>query len=863
MARGGGLPRRGGRGGHGASSARGRGRGGFSSQRGSGGRFRGQHRGSGRPVNRDQGSRPTFSGAAASLNKQILACARDRNALQQEISSNVAKYNVVNCVTALQGVTRCGGCGQDVLQRLLEKTTECFENPDGACESRHVSTAIWAVAKLGGDVTPSTKALLDAAIRCGGEHFTPDQFHSSEVSLSIWGLGKLHYTTPEACALATILIGTLESRQLKLAPQGFGSFLHGLGNLATVLGELELTHTLDRLHAARLFLNPQELANSLAGLSKVKLANVPEAEWFEGFKRAFAQNSSTFFPQHVANLVSAIARLHEQAGHGVLDLFDALGEPLLRVLPQMNTQELSMTVWALSVVVSPTDSRLDQYLPVILDRASTLYKRLDAQSMSTIALGLAKLDRPEFVHKIDLATVSGIPRWKAPDVDSLAVAFAKVDRNDEDAATILLSLGDQVSDQMPVRNVANITWGLAKCTREASQHKKSELHNFLRKMSALATEQLDAFNARDLSNFAWALATLGFHDSTFMQSLGDVASSKLTNFNAQECSKLLFALNKNGVRHEGLEKAASTSRIQEFAFPKASFDVSIEHIPAGGRMLQQKREATGATGATGGAIWESSYVLSEWLSRFATGEPTKALQQILGNKRAEMFSSIVNPQTTVVELGSGMGLCSITVAKLGARVIATDGDDQVLKLLNSNIRLNQVSNASASPLEWSCEDPLQALGLKQPVDFIVATGVVYGRDLQVWENLVEILRKISHSRTLILLGHGNGAAPGVHQLKGDFYRFAKEYFDCFALPASQTHRDHRGCAIHVLTKKTVKRELDEESTSSPHEESSTPKRSKTNEASKRVTANVVSDGTPGKSERKNKNKNKNKKEKNK
>merc|ERR1712064_230746 len=77
-----------------------------------------------------------------------------------------------------------------------------------------------------------------------------------------------------------------------------------------------------------------------------------------------------------------------------------------------------------------------------------------------------------------------------------------------------------------------------------------------------------------------------------------------------------------------------------------------------------------------------------------------------------------------VELGAGLGLPSIVASDLGAKMIATDGDDAVLHLLRTNTQRNAPS-CQVEKLFWGSAGPLAALGLKQELDFVLASGVVY------------------------------------------------------------------------------------------------------------------------------------------
>merc|ERR1712176_792236 len=92
---------------------------------------------------------------------------------------------------------------------------------------------------------------------------------------------------------------------------------------------------------------------------------------------------------------------------------------------------------------------------------------------------------------------------------------------------------------------------------------------------------------------------------------------------------------------------------------------------------------------------------------------------------------------TGIELGAGLGLPSIVASNLGAKMIATDGDDEVLYLLDMNTQRN-APFCQAEKLFWGRAEPLTALRLQQKPDFVLATGVVY--DPLVWATLLDTIK---------------------------------------------------------------------------------------------------------------------------
>lgn len=128
-----------------------------------------------------------------------------------------------------------------------------------------------------------------------------------------------------------------------------------------------------------------------------------------------------------------------------------------------------------------------------------------------------------------------------------------------------------------------------------------------------------------------------------------------------------------------------------------------------------------AAGQTGVAVWNSCLLLTRLLDALTQQSPTW-----LEHK-------------TVVELGCGAGLASISAAKLGAsRVLATDGNSNVVELAKRNIICNDVQHkAEAITLQW---------GFLDAVDYADTADVIIGSDLTYnagsWRVLAETLATI-------------------------------------------------------------------------------------------------------------------------
>lgn len=104
--------------------------------------------------------------------------------------------------------------------------------------------------------------------------------------------------------------------------------------------------------------------------------------------------------------------------------------------------------------------------------------------------------------------------------------------------------------------------------------------------------------------------------------------------------------------------------------------------------------------------------LSVGASLFMLSEMTTQRQEISGTRiwtGSHLLAYILNtrkgfvqPRDCVLELGAGLGLCSILCGKLGAaQVFATDGDEDAVKLLRQNIHDNACDDViSSDTLYW-------------------------------------------------------------------------------------------------------------------------------------------------------------------
>ena len=631
-----------------------------------------------------------------------------------------------------------------------------------------------------------------------------------------------------------------------------------LGNMWNKLGrqskwhkpQKETTEGINRLALATTALleaqscrRPDVLANIAHGAAQAEIADATAArDLFRVLALAAASvcDHPKCEPRHLANLAWAFAT----ASQPHPSLFDGIAKasaPLLGA--KFNSQELGMLSWSFAKLEHRGATG------ALASAASSRAGQLEPQAIATIALSLVKLnvasgtDRRSSVgikalKRLARAARSAIRAFNSQDLDNLVSAYARLSRPRWGGKLASAIAGAAVAlggGSFPPRNLANVLWGVAKLASSCHLARgavvtEPSIVALCQMVSNCMEPRVAEYNARDLSNAAWSFLTLGRFERPTMLAIASRAAATLDTFNAQETSKLLYAMRKAAVHCGALEAAAAKPREQTLDIaPHGGPPIVLTHILGGGRYAagaSAKREETTATAATGGALWEGSVLLAKWLARHST--PASACASLPHNGAALLRSAAWNGDASTaltwlgrsaVELGAGLGLPSIVAGRLGLQVVATDSDGEVLSLLEANTRKDNQSAllaaagggaaALAQPvrvarLKWG-EDasPLDALGLASPPDLLLAVDVVYGKEERVWEALVQTLVALTDNRTLVIMAHGNGAAPGVHSMRGRFYEMAGAHFDAACLAADP---DHPGCQIHCLVRRSVGRE---------------------------------------------------------
>jgi len=391
-------------------------------------------------------------------------------------------------------------------------------------------------------------------------------------------------------------------------------------------------------------------------------------------------------------------------------------------------------------------------------------------------------------------------KFSPQDLDHFASSFATHDLRCKSpklvnslSCAIVLKLGAH----FPPRHFANCLTAVAKLfsrLNAASRAKCADAAMELSKHAGIRIRTGDYaadFNLRDCAHSAWGLAVIGGADACALKTLGVRGAHELakSDFNAQECSRLLSAMRAAGADCAELNEAAAEERDLQFDFGGAIGPISVFQVLGGTQLDAGLREQTGAIAGNGGALFEDAAVLSTWLAG-------KTPEQIHARLHKLKWADC-----SVLELGAGLGLCSIVAGRLGARVTATDGDESVLERLRRNVRRNgQPDGKINGKINGKIETQLLKWGdnIEAAPDIILATGCVYGRDSAVWQSLASTIRNLSGPRTVTILAHGTGAAPGVLHLRGAFYDLLSPDF---VLERAMDATGSNAVQIHLVSRK--------------------------------------------------------------
>ena len=162
----------------------------------------------------------------------------------------------------------------------------------------------------------------------------------------------------------------------------------------------------------------------------------------------------------------------------------------------------------------------------------------------------------------------------------------------------------------------------------------------------------------------------------------------------------------------------------------------------------------------GGIFWDGSYFMSKYLIE-------------------NYFNSEHPPSSTsIIELGAGTALPSLTALVKGYSVITTDLP-KFVPFMKDIISLNThlFSNANQSTvcqLSWENQkdiDYVKSLNNNKPFDLIIGSELIYLDDL--FDDLINVLKQLSNESTMILLTY----KIRLQEMVDDFINKVTKYFN--------------------------------------------------------------------------------------
>ena len=500
--------------------------------------------------------------------------------------------------------------------------------------------------------------------------------------MAIWAVGKLSAADEDGSAAGFVarLLPSALARPQDFDPQGLANIIAGVASVGVPAGSSVVNKLVCSLRGRLKDFCAQEVANSLHGLAKLG-ACLDQSEGLAAeASEAIRARLPEFTSQQLANAAWACVKLIErttrQEDRDALDFWRLFAITVRTRISELNAQELSMCTWAAAQALSSSTAHdlddIAQLSAAIGETASKYSAEMEAQQVATITLAITKLGSPARATLKMLAKIARerIHEFKAQDLDNLASGFSRHElqfRSPKLVAALSRAGAQQMRrERMPPRNIANLLMAVAKLVSTCKHQCKGSEELASAATDLLTPQRLAEFNLRDLANAAWGLAIMQHAERACMQAIGRQAAQTLNTaaekFNAQEMSKLLYAMGLSGVRCAELEEAAGAQRalVFEFAAPVAA--VEMQQIVGGTQREFLVREETGAIAGNGGALFEDAFVVAEWLARQQT--PASAAVSCLP---AALRARASWANASMVELGAGLGLCSIVAQRLGMK----------------------------------------------------------------------------------------------------------------------------------------------------------------------------------------------------
>jgi len=366
---------------------------------------------------------------------------------------------------------------------------------------RHLSTVIWAWAKLRWECAQETMSAMEACIAS-----SPQAFNPQSISNILWAFAvQNHLPAPNVMQR---LEQDLDVRSYMFTTQTLGTILWAYGRLewmpsSALCGALQ--ERIVDMHGA---LNSQNVSNVVWGCGKLELSVREDA------LQALQSRIGTLIPEFpeksLCHTLWGFATLHRTLPASLLALYELR---IRAVVETLGSQAVSVLLWAFATLGHCPSDELMQKLEARTEHPSV---QLTAQGASNILWAYGTFGQ-------------------------------------KPGCTVLAKIGAAAARHMDTctqQNLANLLWAYAKMQVMPEQDVCTACEQRIR---ATGRE----FGIRYLANILWAYATLGLVPAcTEMEVLTAAVCSSSKAYNMQDTTNVLWAMTVFAV----LEKRADVHR---------------------------------------------------------------------------------------------------------------------------------------------------------------------------------------------------------------------------------------------------------------------------------------------------------------
>ena len=200
---------------------------------------------------------------------------------------------------------------------------------------------------------------------------------------------------------------------------------------------------------------PRELCNIMHAIGRLPF-NPAVAAYVDQFLAAAQPQLPSFNPHDLANMASALAKLH-LIRPAFMDALLAAAQPQL---PSFNLQNLASTVWALGKL----SHRRPAFMDALLSAAQPLLPSFNPQNLTKTVWALSELGHhhPAFMDALLSAAQPQLPSFNPQDLASTVWALGKLDHHHPAFMGTLLAAAQPQLPSFTPQSLANMAWALEK-----------------------------------------------------------------------------------------------------------------------------------------------------------------------------------------------------------------------------------------------------------------------------------------------------------------------------------------------------------------------------------------------------------------